>query len=215
MITAMERGDIRRLARARPPGYDVGMNDLHHAMAQSIERSAALIGALNEHVPTLARLAETMVGCLERGGKVMTCGYGGSAADALHLAEELTGRFDADRPSLPAVALVADPTLMTCIANDYGFDRVFSRQIEGLGRDGDVLVIFSTSGRSPGLTLALEAAQTKGITVLALLGKGGGALAGRADVELIVDSNETARIQEVHTLILHLLLEAVERKFTA
>lgn len=193
----------------------VTMSDSHPLIRQSIERSAELIGTLTDHLPTLARLAEELVGCLERGGKVMTCGYGGSAADALHLAEELTGRFDADRPSLPAIALVADPTLLTCIANDYGFDRIFSRQIEGQGCAGDVLVIFSTSGRSPGLTFALEAARAKGVTVLALLGKGGGALAGKAEVELIVESDETARIQEVHTLVLHLLLEAVERAFAA
>ena len=188
-------------------------NDAQVHMSRSIRRSAALIDALAGQVAVIERMAGAVVAALRAGGKVLTCGYGGSAADALHLAEELTGRFDADRPALPAIALVADPTLLTCIANDYGFDRLFSRQIEAHGRAGDVLVIFSTSGRSPGLARALEAARQRDLTVVALLGKGGGRLAGRADMELVIDSDETARIQEAHGVVLHLLLEQVERAF--
>jgi len=140
-------------------------------------------------------------------------GHGGSAADALHMAEELVGRFDADRAPLPAICLVADPTLLTCIANDYGFAAVFPRQVEALGRQGDVLVIFSTSGNGDGLRRAADAAAQKRVKTIALLGKGGGGLKGRCDYELIVGSAETARVQEAHTLILHLILEAVDRRF--
>jgi len=144
------------------------------------------------------------------GHKLLTAGNGGSAADALHLAEELVGRFDRDRPSLPAIALCADPTLLTCIGNDYGFDRVFSRQVEGLGRPGDVLVVFTTSGKSPNILLALEAAKQRGLRTIAVLGKDGGPARGRADYEIIVPSQVTARIQEVHTFVLHSWLTLLE-----
>lgn len=147
---------------------------------------------------------------LARGGKLLTAGNGGSAADALHLTEELVGRFDKERPSLPSIALCADPMLLTCISNDYGFDRVFSRQIEGLGKPGDALVVFSTSGNSPNIIRALETAKSRGLKTVALLGKNGGACKGIADHEIVVPSNSTARIQEVHAFILHLWLSQFE-----
>ena len=145
------------------------------------------------------------------GSKVLTAGNGGSAADALHMAEELVGRFHKERRSLGAVCLSADPTLLTCIGNDYGFDRLFSRQMEGLGKPSDVLVIFSTSGNSQNLVQALKTAQTLGITSVAVLGKDGGQSKGLAEYEIIVPSSVTARIQEVHTFILHSWLEMIER----
>jgi D-sedoheptulose 7-phosphate isomerase len=147
---------------------------------------------------------------LSSGGKLLSIGNGGSAADALHLAEELVGRFDQERPSLPAIALCADPTLLTCIGNDYGFEKLFSRQVEGLGRPGDVLVVFTTSGNSPNLIAALKTARGKGIKTIALLGKSGGAARGIADHEIIVPSEIGARIQEVHTFILHCWLTLIE-----
>ncbi len=159
--------------------------------------------------------AETLLNVLKRGGKVLTCGNGGSAADALHLAEELVGKFDQPRPSLPAVCLVADPTLLTCIGNDFGFDRVFSRQVEGLGRPGDALVTFTSSGNSQNLINALESARRQGLATIAVLGKGGGRTKGLADVEIIVPSPTTARVQEIHTLILHLWLERIDPVFLA
>lgn len=160
---------------------------------------------------TFERIAAAVVNALNSGGKILTCGNGGSAADALHLAEELVGRYNRDRRSLPAVCLNADPTLLTCIANDYSFDEVFARQVEGLGGKNDVLVCFSSSGNSPNVVRALEAARKLGVRSVALLGKGGGKAKGQADLELIVASADTARIQEAHTLLLHAVLERVEQ----
>jgi D-sedoheptulose 7-phosphate isomerase len=147
---------------------------------------------------------------LQQGGKLLTAGNGGSAADALHLAEELVGRFENERESLPAICLNADPTLLTCIGNDYGFDRLFSRQIEGLGRPGDLLVVFTTSGNSVNLLHALKVAREKNVLTIALLGKAGGKMTGLADHEIIVPSQVTARIQEIHTFILHCWLSLIE-----
>jgi D-sedoheptulose 7-phosphate isomerase len=178
-----------------------------------ILESSAVIASLARHEKTIAEIGRVIVRSLERGGKLLTCGNGGSAADALHLAEELVGRYDRERRSLPAIALTADSTLLTCIPNDYGFEHVFARQIEGLGRKGDVLVCFTTSGKSPNVIRAVKTAKQRGITTVALLGKGGGPTRGLADHEIIVDSRSTARVQEAHTLILHLLLEMVDARF--
>lgn len=189
------------------------MTDHADDIRRSIAASAEVIRSLSDHAEALGRIAGVVVEALASGHKVLTAGHGGSAADALHMAEELVGRFDGDRRALPAIALVADPTAMTCIANDFGYAALFARQVEAHGRAGDVLVLFSTSGNSAALPEAIDEAQGRGVVVVALLGKGGGALAGRADHELIVPSDSTARVQEAHTLILHLLLEAVERRF--
>lgn len=189
------------------------MSTHNNAIRRSIHQSSETISALNEQAATLAAICDAVVDCLKAGGKLLSCGHGGSAADALHIAEELVGRFDADRVALPAVSLTADCTALTCIANDFGYDHVFARQIDALGQPGDVLVIFSTSGGSRSLALAVEAARQQEMTVIALLGRTGGAITGQADHELIVRSDQTARIQEAHTLILHLILEAVERAF--
>jgi D-sedoheptulose 7-phosphate isomerase len=168
--------------------------------------------SLSSQEATFERIAATAINTLKAGGKILTCGNGGSAADALHLAEELVGRYNRDRRSLPAICLNADPTLLTCIGNDFGFDEVFARQIEGLANQNDLLVCFTTSGNSTNILRALEAAKKKGIATVALLGKGGGQSKGKANLELIVNSADTARIQEAHTLILHALLERIERE---
>jgi D-sedoheptulose 7-phosphate isomerase len=165
--------------------------------------SRALEGAV-EHA------GDAIIVCLRRGGKLLTCGNGGSAADALHLAEELVGRYKGDRKALPAVCLNADVTALTCIANDYGYERIFSRQVEALGRRGDVLVGFSTSGNSPNVLAAFRCAKEIGLTTIFLGGKDGGSTKGFCDHEVIVPSVTTARIQEVHTLILHQWLEGIE-----
>jgi D-sedoheptulose 7-phosphate isomerase len=166
--------------------------------------------SLKTQAAAFDRIAQAVVATLRSGGKLITCGNGGSAADALHLAEELVGRYKHDRRSLPALCLNADPTLITCIANDYGFDDVFSRQVESLAHPGDLLVCFTTSGNSRNILKALAAARAKGVTTVALLGKDGGQAKGRADFELVVDSPDTARVQEVHTVILHAWLDVVE-----
>lgn len=182
-------------------------------MLAHIERSAAAVASLAKQADALDAIARCVVDALRAGSKILTCGHGGSAAEALHMSEELVGRYKGDRRPLPAIALVADPTLLTCIANDFGFEALFPRQVEGLGQKGDVLVIFSTSGAGAGFQRAVDVAKSKGVKTVALLGKGGGPLKGRCDHELIVASDETARVQEAHTVILHLILEAVEREY--
>jgi len=178
-----------------------------------INGSAQTISSLASVSGQIARVCEAVVSALKRGNKVLTAGNGGSAAEALHMAEELVGRFRTDRPSLPAVCLAADSTALTCIANDFGFDRVFSRQVEGLGRPGDVLVLFSTSGKAANLRPALEAAGAVGMRTICLLGQGGGPLAGKAECEVLVPGSAVECIQEAHQVILHVVLDAVEAAF--
>lgn len=181
-------------------------------MEAQIAESADLIRSLTAQTGRLVEISRAIVTALRHGGQVLTAGNGGSAAEALHMAEELIGRFRSDRPSLPGLALVADSTAITCISNDFGYDCVFSRQVEGLGRAGDVLVLFSTSGSAVNLKRALETARRRGLVTVCLLGRDGGALAGQADFELIVPGSATERIQEAHQVILHLILDAVEQQ---
>ncbi len=188
-------------------GNDIGW------IRDGIAVSAAMIGGLSESAETIGEMGRTLVGALESGGKVLTAGNGGSAAEALHMAEEFVGRFRNNRRSLPSVSLAADPTAITCIGNDFGFDEIFSRQVEGLGQPDDILVVFSTSGKARNLLRAIEAARERGMRTLAILGRNGGPLAGVADLEIIVPGEATERIQEVHQVILHLLLDCAERVF--
>jgi D-sedoheptulose 7-phosphate isomerase len=179
-------------------------------MEKQLDELAATLGAFRSLLPAVGEAARMLGACLQQGNKILTCGNGGSAADALHLAEELVGRYDRDRRAWPAVCLAADPTALTCIGNDFGFECVFSRQIEALGKPGDVLVLFSTSGNSPNLGRALEAARRAGLRSIAVLGKTGGRCRGQADLEIIVPSLNGARVQEVHTFILHCWLDHIE-----
>lgn len=156
-------------------------------------------------------LADPVAETLGRGGRVLTCGNGGSMSDAMHCAEELTGRFRGDRPALAAQA-ISDPGHLTCVANDFGFDRVFARGVEAWGREGDVLILFSTSGQSPNIVAAAEAARARRMRVIGLLGRDGGAVKPLCDMAVVVPSRESARIQEVHIKIVHLLIAAVERR---
>ena len=188
-------------------------HQMQAALRDAIEKSGSVICSLGQQADAIASLAHAIVAALQSGHKVLTAGHGGSAAQAMDKAEELMGRFKANRRSLPAVALTADSTLVTCIANDFGFDQLFPRQIEGLGASGDVLIIFSTSGNGNGFRAAIEIARSKVMMSVALLGKAGGQIRGLADHEVIVASDETARVQEAHLLILHLILEIVEQAF--
>jgi len=168
--------------------------------------------------PALDRLAELILllhDVLSRGGKVLACGNGGSAADAQHFAAELVGRYKDERPALAAVALTSDGAVLTCLANDYDYDRVFARQVEALGRPGDLLLGISTSGRSPNVVRALETARARGLKTAALLGRDGGPALAHADVAVIVADEETARIQEGHALLIHLLCEALDETIAA
>jgi len=178
-----------------------------------VRDSAETIDGLRKQAGKIAGIAEAVIGALSAGHKILTAGNGGSAAAALHMSEELVGRFRTDRRALPAVSLAADPTALTCIANDFGFDFVFSRQVEALGLPGDLLILFSTSGEGANLEKALEAAETKGVAAICLLGRDGGRLAGRGAYEVIVPGTATERIQEAHQVILHAVLDAVESAF--
>ncbi len=173
----------------------------------------AAIESLRSQSVTIEAVCSAVVEALRAGNKILTAGNGGSAAESLHMAEEFVGRFRNNRVSLPAVALTADGTVLTCIGNDFGFDYIFSRQVEGLGNPGDVLVLFSTSGHAANLDRALAAAKERGLVTVAILGRDGGALANRADHELIVPGTATERIQEAHGVLLHLVLDEVEAAF--
>jgi D-sedoheptulose 7-phosphate isomerase len=184
-------------------------------LSNIVSEACRTLQTLNAQAAAFDRIAAATIATLKAGGKVLTCGNGGSAADALHLAEELVGRYTRTRRPLPAVCLNADPTLLTCIGNDFGFDEVFARQVEGLAGQSDLFICFSSSGHSANIVKALETARRRGVKSVALLGKDGGAAKGKADCELIVASNGTARVQEAHTLLLHALLDAVEAALQA
>lgn len=163
--------------------------------------------------PAIARAGEALAASLARGNKVLACGNGGSAADCQHFAAELVGRFERERPGLPAIALTVDTSALTAIANDYSYDGVFSRQVEALGGKGDILVALSTSGNSKNVIAAMKAAQARGMAVIALTGRDGGAMAkmlGPQDHHLNVAHPRTMRIQEVHILALHCLCDIVD-----
>jgi len=192
---------------------ETARNTLESLLKATLEEALATVLLLPPMLPAIADAAELMVGTLQRGGKVLTAGNGGSAAEAMHMAEELSGRYRNNRRSLPGLSLASDGTAITCIANDFGYDALFSRQIEGLGREGDLLVVFSTSGKAPNLLKAIQQARRQGLRVLSLLGRDGGPLAGLSDVELMVPAPRTEHIQEAHQILLHLLLEAVEQAY--
>lgn len=161
-------------------------------------------------VPEIRRLAADLVESLRRGGAVFTCGNGGSASQAEHFAAELSGRFKLDRKSLPVFALSTNTASVTAISNDFGFAEMFARQIEGIGKTGDCLVALSTSGESKNIIRACETARLKGMKVLSLTGESGGSLAAVCDGVVRVPDTDTARIQEMHLLLLHLACQMIE-----
>jgi D-sedoheptulose 7-phosphate isomerase len=174
---------------------------------------AAKRQVMASHGPALEAAGHMIAASLAKGGKWLICGNGGSAADAQHLAAEMTGRlWKLERPGLSALALTTDSSALTCIGNDYGFDQVFSRQLQALGRPGDVLLGISTSGNSPNVLQALRSARGMGISTLALTGKGGGRLLPLADIALDVPTSFTAHVQECHIAMGHLLCFLVERE---
>lgn len=187
--------------------------NMREIMRTQIQEAAAVLSALERDLPQLEVIAGEIVTCLTSGRKILTCGNGGSAAEAQHFAEELVGRYKKERRSLPAVSLVADGTLLTCIVNDYGAEEIFARQVDGLACEGDILISLSTSGNSENVVRAVERAKARGTINVALLGRDGGKLRGLADYEIIIDASTTARIQEAHMLILHLFCEAIDAAF--
>ena len=165
---------------------------------------------LADAAPVLDAASRRMARSLADGGKILVCGNGGSAADAQHMTGELLGRFLMERPSLPAVALTVDTSTLTAVGNDYGYEEVFSRQVSGLGRPGDVLVAFSTSGGSANVVKAIEAARTAGMAVVGLTGKGGGRMAALCDYLLDVPHSHTPLIQEMHEACMHLMCQLID-----
>ena len=161
---------------------------------------------------SIGAVAKACVKLYKRGHKTILAGNGGSAADAQHIAAELVGRYGFDRPSIPSLALTTDTSNLTAIGNDYGYDQVFSRQLEGMGQEGDLFIGISTSGNSTNVINAFKSAKNKAITTVALVGRDGGEMARLADMALIVPSNETPRIQESHILIGHMICDIIEKE---
>jgi len=163
--------------------------------------------------PVIARAAGLFTECLLADGKILACGNGGSACDAQHFAAEMVGRFERERPELPAISLATDTSILTAVANDYAFEQIFAKQVRALGARGDVLLAISTSGNSGNVIAAIEAARDRDMRVVALTGRGGGrigALLGENDVHVCVPHERTARIQEVHLLAIHCLCDAID-----
>lgn len=178
-----------------------------------IAEHVAVMNAIREHCqPDIEEFATICRSTLDAGGKVLFCGNGGSAADSQHLAAELVGRFQKERRGLPGIALTTDTSILTAVGNDYGFDRVFSRQVEALARIGDVVVGLSTSGNSPNVVKALEAAKDIGAFTVGLTGRDGGRLAAISDICIKVPAEVTARIQEGHILIGHIVCQLIDEE---
>ncbi len=180
-------------------------------IAFRIRRAAETVASLTERVGSIRAACEALRTALLEGGAIFTCGNGGSAAEAMHLAEELIGKYRAVRPPQRAVCLNADPTALTCIANDFGYEAVFARQLEALARPGDCLVCLSTSGESENILRALQCAERMEVTTIGLLGRSGGRCLDHCNFAVVVDEEDTGHIQEAHQVLVHLFLEAVER----
>jgi DnaA initiator-associating protein len=185
---------------------------IRNTFTESIQTKIAAADALPEKI---AKAGELLVTSLLNGGKVLTCGNGGSAGDAQHFSSEMLNRFERERPPLPAIALTTDMGTITAIGNDYSFNEIFSKQIKALGQAGDILLAFSTSGNSQNVIEAMRAALAKDMLIITCTGKDGGEMAGlmgENDVEIRVPSNSTARIQEVHLVIIHSLCDLIDSR---
>jgi D-sedoheptulose 7-phosphate isomerase len=182
-------------------------------ISESLAEAQKVLTSFINHSSNVEKIdsaIKLMVESYRNNGRIFSCGNGGSMCDAMHFAEELTGRFRKERAPLPAMA-INDASHLTCVSNDYGYDQVFSRYVEAWGNKGDVLLAISTSGNSPNVLLAVEVARKKGMKVVGLLGKGGGKLKDLVDVGLVVDSDISDRIQEVHIKCIHIFIEGIER----
>jgi phosphoheptose isomerase len=190
------------------------MPDSSSILNQAINGSIETLRSLKTLEAEITRAAKLMADCLTNGNKLLVCGNGGSAADAAHFATELVVRFVKDRRAYPAICLTGDGGLLTAAGNDYGFDEIFARQVAAFGVPGDLLICLTTSGKSKNVKRALEEAKLRKLKTIAFLGRDGGSTIGIADVDLLVRSNSTARIQEAHELLLHVLCETIESRLT-
>ena len=188
------------------------MSAFSSILNRTINDSVRTLKSLKDVEPQLSRAADLIDQCLRAGNKLLVCGNGGSAADASHFATELVVRFANDRRPLPAICLASDSGILTAAANDYGFDEIFARQVVALAQSGDVLICLTTSGESKNLIRALEEAKARKLKTIAFLGRDGGSTIGIADLDLLVKSDSTARVQEAHQLLLHVLCEIIESR---
>jgi len=188
------------------------MPDSSSILNQAINGSIETLQSLKKLEPEVARAADFITDCLTKRSKLLVCGNGGSASDAAHFATELVVRFAKDRPAYPAICLTGDGGLLTAAGNDYGFDEIFARQVAAFGVPGDLLICLTTSGKSKNVLRALEEARSRKLKTIAFLGRDGGSTIGIADVDLLVASGSTARIQEAHQLLLHVICEAMESR---
>jgi D-sedoheptulose 7-phosphate isomerase len=191
------------------------MIDVLAHVKKTFQETQAVIQSVIEQCPdVIAQASDVLIRCLLNNQKILVCGNGGSACDALHFSGELLNRYEMDRPNLPAIALCADVSTLTSIANDFHFNEVYSRQIRALGQQGDVLLVITTSGNSANVLQAVEAAHERGMNVIALTGREGGEMASllhSQDVEIRVPSRKTARIQEIHGIVLHCLCDLIDQ----
>lgn len=186
------------------------MNDFSAMFHEHLEAALASTKALTALESPMRRAAEMIRHCLDAGGKLLICGNGGSAADAGHFATELVIRFAKERPAYPALCLNSDGGALTAAGNDYGFEEIFARQVAAFGKKEDVFVCLTTSGKSKNIERALEEARKRGLRSIAFLGRDGGTVKDKADIELLVKSDSTARIQEAHQLLIHILCQTLE-----
>jgi len=188
------------------------MRDSSDILKNAVAAATKTLQSLVDLDAHLAKAADLIEQCLRAGNKLLVCGNGGSASDAAHFATEFVVRFMKNRPAYPAICLTGDGGLLTAAGNDYGFDEIFARQVAAFGLPGDVLICLTTSGNSRNVKRALEEAKARKLKTIAFLGRDGGSTIGLADVDLLVASDSTARIQEAHKLILHVLCETVESR---
>ena len=179
-------------------------------MTERLKGSVEAIQSLRQHTDVIASVIDLLIDCVGGGGTIWTAGNGGSAAQALHLSEELVGRYRADRRPLASAMLASDPTALTCIANDFGFEQIFARPLTALARDRDVLVVLSTSGRSANIVAALSAARSIGCSTIGLLGGDGGESLSMCDHAIVEDASDSAWIQDAHQVLIHLLCERLD-----
>jgi D-sedoheptulose 7-phosphate isomerase len=189
--------------------------DRESVFGKAIAAHQDVIQSVLDQQDTLQQIAQAMTACLHSGGQILWCGNGGSAGDSQHLAAEIVGRFRRERRGLPSIALTTDTSILTAIANDYGYEAVFARQVQALGRPGDLLVGISTSGNSPNVVCAIEMAKSQGLATVAFTGQGGGRMATLADHLFAVDARDTARVQEMHILAGHMLCDWLEADWVA
>jgi D-sedoheptulose 7-phosphate isomerase len=186
------------------------LNDIQNILQKTVNEHISVASSISDLLPDIGKVASILIDVFSKGNKLLIFGNGGSASDAQHIAAELVGRFIKERAGLPAIALNTDTSILTSVGNDYGYESIFSRQIEALSKHGDVVMGISTSGNSKNVVKALKTARTLSCQTVGLLGKDGGEIKEMTDINIIVPSDSTARIQEMHILIGHMLCEAVD-----